>query len=518
MSLADPSKLERIHEFLRKSLLGQELINTQFHLFSARSATSRRLTKPRVLCANNVLLAKNSKYFLGLLSSDVSPTDPSLSDLTDNHDVPNNVSIDDYDYASDSDLEGDDEALAIPVADIKKPKDRSVAKKTSRISVTRQPKDDDELSQDGSESDSSDIFVMSPEHPRLDEPFPDGAGSLASMMSSETVVQEMLDGEIKNHGTAARLRFLGNRHILVKDTAFQTYYTLLNYLYTGEVGFLPLTSAVAAGGQPRESSTSSLEEPRCSSKSMYRLAYKVGLDRLRDEAFAHIKSNLSENNILKELSCSLVSRYPKLLEMELDVLYSLLASPLVVTGFPVLAQRIANKELAHGADVIIGIHTRLLRGPLSWVKEPGVPPPQPSSESAGTSESKSFPVSPCCPSSPGVGIPANFPPTPFGGPPDSPAQPQGNALSLGFGHSNSPFSSWGAPAGQGFDVAIPSPEPAAPEPAYCEAQPVPKAIFNFPAAAKKEPPAEADMDDPFAAKMKSKGKAAGGVKGRPKKM
>lgn len=64
MLLADSSKQERIEEFLRKSLLGEELVNTQFHLFSARSVSSSRLTKPRVLCANNVLLAKSSKYFL----------------------------------------------------------------------------------------------------------------------------------------------------------------------------------------------------------------------------------------------------------------------------------------------------------------------------------------------------------------------------------------------------------------------------------------------------------------------
>ena len=64
MSLPDPDKQGRIEEFLRKSLLGEEIINTQFHLFSARSSTSDRVVKPRVLCANNILLAKSSKYFL----------------------------------------------------------------------------------------------------------------------------------------------------------------------------------------------------------------------------------------------------------------------------------------------------------------------------------------------------------------------------------------------------------------------------------------------------------------------
>ena len=62
MSLADSSKQERMEDFFTKFLLGEELINTQFHLFSARSAPSSRLTS--VLCANNVLLVKSSKYFL----------------------------------------------------------------------------------------------------------------------------------------------------------------------------------------------------------------------------------------------------------------------------------------------------------------------------------------------------------------------------------------------------------------------------------------------------------------------
>jgi hypothetical protein len=47
--------------------------------------------------------------------------------------------------------------------------------------------------------------------------------------------------------------------------------------------------------------------------------------------------------------------------MELDVLYTHIASPPVVANFSGLAQRIANKELPHGADIIVGIHARLLK-------------------------------------------------------------------------------------------------------------------------------------------------------------
>jgi len=54
------------------------------------------------------------------------------------------------------------------------------------------------------------------------------------------------------------------------------------------------------------------------------------------------------------------------------VLYSHIASPPVVAHFPALARRIANKELPHGADIVIGVHTRLLKEPHPL---PLMPPP-----------------------------------------------------------------------------------------------------------------------------------------------
>ncbi|KAF8546942.1 hypothetical protein OG21DRAFT_1490669 [Imleria badia] len=280
------SKQEHIEELLRKSIPGDELVNTQFHLFSARSSPLAQVLKPRVLCANNVLLAKSSKYFLDLSSSDVNPSHPSLIDLTDDNDVPSNAWPDEYGYGSDSDL--DDCNEPIPATNSEAPKDQSA------------PKDDEELSDDSS-SVSSDMFVMSLEQPRRDEPFP---------VNKDAAVA-------KYHCHAFTV--LGSRHVLVRDTAFQMWYTLLNYLYIDKFNFLPLSSATP-DGQLRESSTSFLDEPKCSAKSIFCLASKVGLDYLRDEAFSYIESNLVEHNVLKELSCSLLSRQPELLEMELNVL------------------------------------------------------------------------------------------------------------------------------------------------------------------------------------------------------
>ena len=50
---------------------------------------------------------------------------------------------------------------------------------------------------------------------------------------------------------------------------------------------------------------------------MYRLACKVRLDGIRDQAFAAIRSGLNEENILQELSSSLTSKLVAFLRMSL---------------------------------------------------------------------------------------------------------------------------------------------------------------------------------------------------------
>ena len=61
-----PNTQDRAKELLRKLLLGGEIVNTQFYLFSTKSVSSdvrSRVIRPRALCANNVLLNNSAKYF-----------------------------------------------------------------------------------------------------------------------------------------------------------------------------------------------------------------------------------------------------------------------------------------------------------------------------------------------------------------------------------------------------------------------------------------------------------------------
>ena len=69
---------------------------------------------------------------------------------------------------------------------------------------------------------------MSPEHPTLRMDESSGIrsmGEAGSVTSGETAVQEILpmgNKAMASHTAAVRLRSLGSRHVLVKDTAFQT--------------------------------------------------------------------------------------------------------------------------------------------------------------------------------------------------------------------------------------------------------------------------------------------------------
>ena len=66
------------------------------------------------------------------------------------------------------------------------------------------------------------MFVMSPEQPRLDQPFAENKDPARSVASSETAVHDTASDKASKNQTAMRLRSLGSRHVLVTDTAFIT--------------------------------------------------------------------------------------------------------------------------------------------------------------------------------------------------------------------------------------------------------------------------------------------------------
>ena len=70
------------------------------------------------------------------------------------------------------------------------------------------------------------MFAMCPEHPALGMDESSGVismGKAGSVTSGENAAQESLGNKtLASHTPVGRLRSLGSRHVLVKDTAFQT--------------------------------------------------------------------------------------------------------------------------------------------------------------------------------------------------------------------------------------------------------------------------------------------------------
>ncbi|KAG2064577.1 hypothetical protein BDR04DRAFT_1122491 [Suillus decipiens] len=90
---------------------------------------------------------------------------------------------------------------------------------------------------------------------------------------------------------------ISSRRVLVTDTAFKT----------------------CASSTTKQSSLN--EPPPCSPKSMYRLALKIKHDELQTKALAAIRSSLTGHNVLQELSSSLTSSFPAILEVEVESLF-----------------------------------------------------------------------------------------------------------------------------------------------------------------------------------------------------
>ncbi|KAG2157665.1 uncharacterized protein EDB93DRAFT_1246732 [Suillus bovinus] len=314
-----------VEALLMKSILGQELVDTKFHLFSGRSAHLRKVSRLQALSANNVLLTARSEFFAQLLSRTEGP-DAALVEFDGGSVFEHGMALDDYGYASDSDLE--DEKFG-------------KVEKANQTTVL-------EGNMSESDCDDDELFVVadggSKIHSTTGNPIPASPLQAAMSITSAPIQPE--------------LPVINCRNLLVRDTAFRTWKALLLYLYTDKIVFSPLKSQ----GLPR----ADVEDPNpstlwpCSPKSMYRLGCKVRLDSVRDQAFNAIRSGLNAENILQELSSSITSKYPAVLQMHVEVLLQHITSVPVIQNLPSLVKRIVDSQLPHGADILIDLYQKFL--------------------------------------------------------------------------------------------------------------------------------------------------------------
>ncbi|KAI6102447.1 hypothetical protein EDD16DRAFT_1716020 [Pisolithus croceorrhizus] len=87
-------------EFLRQSLLSEDIIDVHFHLFSRRSKS--RVLYPRMLNTNTALLKNSAKYFKDVFSSDSAPSHAIIFNVRTTDSIFDGLELDDYGYGSDS--------------------------------------------------------------------------------------------------------------------------------------------------------------------------------------------------------------------------------------------------------------------------------------------------------------------------------------------------------------------------------------------------------------------------------
>ncbi|KAG2368380.1 hypothetical protein BDR07DRAFT_1478151 [Suillus spraguei] len=130
------------------------------------------------------------------------------------------------------------------------------------------------------------------------------------------------------------------RMVLVRNTAFPTWESYVYYCYTGQVSFYPLKSK-----DPYSRRDKTTETPRCSPKSMYRLAVKLKHTRLEALAFQAIKSNLSESNILDEAFSQFTAQYSDIRQMELEFLAEFRSAVKVAVPLQRIVDAVAQGEM-----------------------------------------------------------------------------------------------------------------------------------------------------------------------------
>ncbi|KAI6148080.1 hypothetical protein BKA82DRAFT_4147937, partial [Pisolithus tinctorius] len=327
-------------ELLRKLLLAKDINDVHFHVFSRRSKS--RVIGPCLLNANTTVLKSSSEYFADLFSSDVIPASTAMMQIATTNEIFDGIELSEYGYESDSDLEDDTEDTTVS---------------PTHIQVRA-----------GSGSDNKDPGTCVPTmlNVEKDDEFLQRKVANSIGLSSEGSASIQPNGMLQALG--------GGCHIFVKDAAFRTWYCLLHFLYMGTVEFSPLKSSGPHGSRRFYCNTSRV--PECSARSMYRLATKLNIDELRDLAFDSIRRDIDENNLLRELASGFTGRHPAVLEMELDLLSQKIASAPIVEGLPKLLTRISQKELSHGANIMIGFYMRILqKHNLSRLSDPTTPVP-----------------------------------------------------------------------------------------------------------------------------------------------
>ncbi|EIW82767.1 hypothetical protein CONPUDRAFT_151827 [Coniophora puteana RWD-64-598 SS2] len=184
-------------------------------------------------------------------------------------------------------------------------------------------------------------------------------GTLVSNTSDTMSVGSSEFSDLTSDGLAMATYPSVSRTVLVTGAAYKTWKAFLFYAYTGQTNLSSLTSCNVSEelqALPADRTEDSRSEcPRCSPKSMYRLAHKLQLESLKQIAFQEIRRNLKNENILTEVLSKFTSRYPEIRDMETDFLLAHRHEKGVMDTLPGKMERVMRGEMPHCKEVLTAI-------------------------------------------------------------------------------------------------------------------------------------------------------------------
>ncbi|KAI0072281.1 hypothetical protein K474DRAFT_1678790 [Panus rudis PR-1116 ss-1] len=182
-----------------------------------------------------------------------------------------------------------------------------------------------------------------------------------------------------------------NYNVVITDIAANTWDALVFYILTGRMNFAPLRSE---GIESRMVELSQFRHDNpylplpCSPKSVYRLADKVGLDGLKDDSLKKIRDSIGPNTIVDELFSKFSSRYPEVLQIEMDYFCThAIKNPAVMSKVQQRIQSVVKGDLPHAAPVLMAILQRIPDCHLP--ESPRIPLLKSNNASTGTSHNGS---------------------------------------------------------------------------------------------------------------------------------
>ncbi|RPD63866.1 hypothetical protein L227DRAFT_572307 [Lentinus tigrinus ALCF2SS1-6] len=289
---------------LLASVVGQSFEDVKFWAYSRRTSDGA-VDTPLSLLANSRLIRKTSSHFGFLLAAGFAESGVADMDAPYPSTRPSFTEM--YDYASDSDLDDQEE-----VEDLPSTGEQSLP--VSEAGGPRAPAMDEHSLEEGGKGQQK---------ARLDE------------------------SESEDH--TEKIIAKPGKVVFLEDIAYTTWKAFIVYAYLGEVNFAPLKSENKA----RPSLTHSHTPPPCSPKSMYRLAEKYDIPDLKKDALKSIQSKLSPHNILEEIFSTFTSLYPAVQSIELEYLHAHSNDSGIRARLPKWLEAMEDGHLPRGAAGIV---------------------------------------------------------------------------------------------------------------------------------------------------------------------